>query len=431
MGKETGEERLSFLPLSRRYRQSLQYLEWGRKLIPLATQTFSKGAAYFPEGAYPVYLRKGKGSHVWDVDAHEYIDYICGLGAISLGYNHPAVNRAIAKQLRDGIVFSLPHPLEVEVAELLTDIIPCAEMVRFCKNATDATTAAVKIAREYTGKERIAYCGYHGGSSDWYGIATDRPYGIPRVLKNYIFPFEYNNLSSLEALFAQYDIAGVIMEPMTFTLPEPGFLFGVRELAHHYNAIFILDETLTGFRISLAGGQEYFGVVPDLAIFGKAMGNGMPIAALVGQRDLMKQCEKIFFSYTLGGECLSLAAAKATILTMIKDKTIEHIRGIGTELMATVSEIGFRTIGLPCRFHLTWQEEDNLSRSLLIQELARRGILTHSLGINFCAAHSRSDLFPTVRAYLEVWDIVQQAMREGKINQLLEGKPIQPAFRRA
>lgn len=414
--------------------RSLELLDRAKDLIPLQTNTFSKGPQYFPQGTYPVYLGRGEGGRVWDVDGNEFVDMICGLGAISLGYRYLEVDKAIIIQLLKGISFSLPHPLEVELAELLREIIPCAEMSRFAKNGTDATTAAVRLAKAITEREKVAFWGYHGGGSDWYGATTDRPAGIPKVLQEYIIPFKYNDLHSLEVAFRDNPggIAAVIMEPVQFESPQGGFLHDVRDLAHAHGALFVLDETITGFRMALGGAQEYFQVVPDLACFGKGMGNGMPIAALVGKAEYMSRLEDlpIFFSYTFAGETLSLAAAIATIQEMRSKKTITTCWQRGHQLTSGLVESGLKVIGYPCRPHVTWNGDDALTRSLFMQETATRGLLLHSVGLNFCASHTVDDITKASKAILESWGIVREAHEKGLVKELLRGKPIIPAFRR-
>lgn len=405
--------------------KSFELLHRAENLIPICSQTFSKSPTYFPKGVSPVYLESGSGSHVIDADGNMFIDYICGLGPITLGYNYPAVNNAIIKQLNDGIIFSLPHPLEVELSEKLTQVIPCAEMVRFLKTGSEATQAAVRAARAYTGKNKIAFRGYHGWHSE-FAIGTERPKGIPRVFGDYLLSFEYNNISSLEELFERHDdVAAVIMEPTIIEPPHLGFLQSVLELAHKYGALLLFDETVTGFRMSLGGAQEYFGVVPDLATFGKGAANGMPLSAVVGKRDIMQQFEEIFVSSTFGGECLSLAASLATINEMQQKDTIKHMWGIGMLLISGLNSIGIETKGYPCRPMMVIPDDSPEMRSLLQQELIRKGILIHnSMVLNLCYSHSKEDIDTTIDAI----DASMLDIKSGKVK--LEGEIARPAFRR-
>ena len=273
-----------------------------KRLIPSCTQTFSKGPTQFVQGAAPVFIARGQGSHVWDVDGNEYIDYPMALGPVILGHNYPAVTKAVSKQLQEGTIFSLPHPLEIEVAEILVEIIPSAEMVRFGKNGSDATSGAVRLARAYTGRDLIACCGYHGWH-DWYIGATSRNRGVPEAVRRLTIPFEYNNIEDLRRIFEDHpgNVAAVIMEPVGITEPKNEFLPQVRELTQREGALLIFDEVVTGFRIALGGAQEYFGVAPDLTCLGKAMANGYPLSAVVGRREIMELFDEIFFSFTFGG----------------------------------------------------------------------------------------------------------------------------------
>ena len=279
-------------------------------LIPAGTQTLAKGPGQYVRGVAPKYLARGKGCRVWDVDGNEYLDYQMGIGPLSLGYANPVVDAAIREQLADGITFSLMHPLEVEVAELVRELVPGAEGVRYSKTGCDATTAAVRLARAFTGRDRVLCCGYHGWH-DWYIGVTDRNAGIPRAVAELTATFGYNDLGSvLDAIDDQ--TACVILEPVTFEEPRDGFLSELRRVCDQYGALLIFDEMWTGFRLALGGAQERFSVRADLACFSKAIANGMPISVVTGRREVMALCDKqVFFFTTFGGEALSLAAARA------------------------------------------------------------------------------------------------------------------------
>ena len=241
----------------KRYQQSDFLLERALRTIPLASQTFSKSIAQFPRGASPLFITHGKGSHVWDVDENEYVDFINGLLSISIGYNDPEVTHAVKQQLENGVTFSLPHTLEMEVAELLVELVPCAEKVRFGKNGTDVTSAAIRLARAYTNREHLLVCGYHGWQ-DWYIGSTTRDLGVPKAVKELTHVFQYNDITSLEKWFDLYpdEIAAVIMEPMNVDWPMEGYLQKVRDLAHKNGAVLIFDEIITGCRVSKGGAQE-------------------------------------------------------------------------------------------------------------------------------------------------------------------------------
>jgi len=423
--------------------RSNQLKVMAERLIPSCTQTFSKGPTQFIQGAAPVFLARGEGSHVWDVDGNEYIDYPMALGPIILGHNYPAVTEAVARQMKDGTTFSLPHPLEIEAAQMLVDIIPCAEMVRFGKNGSDATSGAVRVARAYTGRDIIACCGYHGWQ-DWFIGTTTRNKGVPKPVRELTIPFEYNDISSLERIFTEYSgkVAAVIMEPIGVTEPREGFLREVQELTRRENALLIFDEIVTGFRIALGGAQEYFNVTPDLACFGKAMANGYPVAAVVGRREFMEFFDEIFFSFTFGGEVLSLAATVATIREMKERNVIGHLWEQGQRLkdgyniLARESGVDRNTkcIGLAPHTLITFNDENGseslILKSLFQQECLKRGVL-FSGSQNICFSHSNADVEHTLRAYRAALEIVSEAMKSGKIMEKLEGQPVLSVFRRA
>src|SRR4030067_1193023 len=312
--------------MSERYKQSEKLLERALKTIPLGSQTFSKSKTQYPRGVSPCFIARGKGSHVWDVDGNEYIDFVNSLAAVTLGYNDTEVTAAVRAQLEDGIIFSLPHPIEMQVAEKIVEMVPCAEMVRFGKNGPRATSGAVRLSRAYTGRDHVAVCGYHGWQ-DWYIGSTARNKGVPKATRDLTHTFTYNDIESLNKIFKEFpgQVAAVIMEPMNTTEPRDGFLGKVKELTHKNGAVFIFDETITGFRYANGGAQEYFGVTPDLATFGKGIANGYPLSVLAGRKDIMTLMEEVFFSFTFGGETLSLAASLATMSKLQKEPVLETI----------------------------------------------------------------------------------------------------------
>jgi glutamate-1-semialdehyde 2,1-aminomutase/spore coat polysaccharide biosynthesis protein SpsF len=421
--------------------RSEEYWKRAKNIIPAGTQCLSKGPTQFVDGVAPKYLMKGKGCHVWDVDGNEYIDYGMGLRPIILGYCYPAVDKAILEQLKDGITFTLMHPLEVEVAEMLTDIIPCAEAVRYGKNGSDVTTAAIRVARTFTGRDKVAICGYHGWH-DWYIITTEKNRGVPNIMRQLSFTFQYNNIESLKKLLDTYtdEFAAVIMEPVGVTPPENDFLREVQKVAHDHGAVLIFDEIITGFRFSLGGAQEYFNITPDLATFGKAMANGMPISALVGKEEIMNVLNETFFSFTFGGECLSLAAAIATIKELKAKNALSFIWAQGEKLQEgynkLAKELGLekytQCVGYPpstlVKFFGKTSEESLLMKSLVQQELLKRGILWaayHAISYS----HEDKEIDMTLEAFEDALRILKKAIHEGNIERFLEGKPVKPVFR--
>jgi glutamate-1-semialdehyde 2,1-aminomutase/spore coat polysaccharide biosynthesis protein SpsF len=418
-------------------------MERSRRVVPGCAQTFSKGPLSFVEGVSPSFVTRASGAKVWDVDGNEYIDYILGLGPVILGHAHAGVNRAIAEQLENGVAFSLPHTLEVELSELLCSLIPCAEMVRFGKNGSDATAGAVRLARAITGRDKVACCGYHGWQ-DWYIGSTSRHKGVPQAVRDLTLSFPYNDLDALHALFRQHPggIACVIMEPVTFDEPVPGYLAGVREICHSEGALLIFDEVITGFRLDLGGAQKYFGVTPDLACFGKAMANGMPLSAIAGRAGHMRMFEEVFFSLTFGGEAASLAAGLATIRALQREDGISALWRAGSRLRAGTRALIERSNlsgKLDCAGLAPWTtlrclnsspEESLLLRSLFQQECLRRGILTHGNHM-LSVAHEGALIDETLAAYAEVLAVLADAIASGGPARRLEGRPMQAVIRQS
>ena len=421
--------------------QSLSWFRRSQKVIPGCAQTFSKGHTQYVEGVAPLFLQRGEGCRVWDVDGNEYIDYIQGLLPNLLGYAHPEVNAAVARQLAEGHSFSLPHPLEVELAERLTRLIPCAEMVRFGKNGSDVTAGAVRAARACTGRDHIACCGYHGWQ-DWYIGSTTRNLGVPDAVRALTHPFPYNDLPALEKLLNKHSnqFAAIIMEPVNFVEPETEYLQGVKEIAHRHGALLIFDEICSGFHFGLGGAQKRYNVVPDLACFGKAMGNGFPIACVVGLADVMRTFEEIFFSFTFGGETASMAAAMTVLDVLETTDALARMEAQGRVLkdgfnaLANLAGLSDRLV---CVGHPTWSlikfrdtdgKDSLLLRSLFSQELAKRGVLslvTH----NLTAAHDHIAVQKTLEVYAAVFKTIAGWLQEPNPASFLEGKMIQPVFR--
>jgi glutamate-1-semialdehyde 2,1-aminomutase len=427
--------------MQKRYVRSEQMLAHALELIPLASQTFSKSYMQYPRGVSPYFALRGKGCRLWDLDGNEYVDFVNGLLAVTLGYCDPEVDAAVRSQLEDGVVFTLAHPLEVEVAEAIVDMVPSAEKVRFGKNASDATAGAVRAARAFTKRDRVAACGYHGWQ-DWYIGATARNRGVPAATRELTHMFMYNDLESLKSLFARYpgEIAAVIMEPMNVAWPDAGFLEGVRELTREYGALLIFDETITGFRFANGGAQELFGVAPDLSTFGKGLANGFPLSAVAGRADVMTEFEEIFFSFTMGGECLSLAAAKAVLAKLRREPVLETmaargkrlIEGVATRIKAHGVGDFLSTSGHPTWTFLSFRDANELSmwqiKTLWLQEVLARGIL--SLGShNISLAHGDVEVDQLLAVYDEVFPLLREAVYGGHFAQYLRCEPLEPLFR--
>ncbi len=413
-----------------------------KEIIPSGSQTFSKGVTQFVEGFAPKYLHRGKGAYSWDVDNNKYLDYVMGCQPLILGYADPDINKAVINQLKLGSTFSLMNKLELDVTELLIKTVPCAESARFGKNGADVTTIAVRIARAVTGRNHIAYCGYHGWH-DWYIANTDLDSGIPDFNKKLAHSFDYNDLNSLEKIFKKNPnkIACVIMEPLTILKPKNNFLAEVKKMAHHYGALLIFDEIITGFRFSLGGAQELTGVTPDLATFAKAISNAIPLSAVVGKKEYMSELAKTFFSFTYGGDCIGLAAAKACIPKLKRENVPKHLDIVGRLLQDGFNNLAknhkleeyVECIGYPCRtiisFNGRGKYNDLEIKSYFQQELFRRGILWaayHSLSWS----HNKKDIKKTLKAFDEIMGLFKKIISKNlKLRNLIEGIPVRPVFR--
>ncbi len=427
--------------MSERYRRSEELLARAEQTIPLGTQTFSKSKTQFPYGVSPFYATRAQGSQLWDADGNEYIDFISSLAAVTLGYNDPDVTAAVRAQLDNGVIFSLPTELELQVSELLVELVPSAERVRFGKNGSDATAGAIRVARAFTGRDRVAVCGYHGWQ-DWYIGSTARNRGVPESTRSMTHRFEYNNLESLDRLFHEHprEFAAVIMEPMNIAEPAPGFLAGVAEATRRHGAVFIFDEVITGFRFANGGAQELFGVTPDLTTLGKGIANGYPLSAVVGRADIMALMEEVFFSFTMGGEALSLAAAGAALTKLKREPVVEKLRRTGQKILDGTRERitkhgigGFaRTSGHPSWTFLQFANTPTCSqweiKTLFMQEVQARGILSFGTH-NVTYAHTDEDVAKLLRVYDEVFPILCEAVEEGAMKQYLRCTPLQPLFR--
>jgi glutamate-1-semialdehyde 2,1-aminomutase len=418
------------------------WLARARTLIPALTQTLAKGPGQHVRGVAPIYLQRGQGCHVWDVDGNEYLDFTMAVGPLSLGYGYPAVDDAIRAQLEDGITFSLMHPLEVEVAELIATLVPGAERVRFSKTGADVTSAAVRLARAYTGRSKVLCCGYHGWH-DWYIAVTDRNRGIPAESAALTHTVPYDDLAAVEAALDE-DTACVILEPVVFEQPRDGFLTRLAELCRARGVLLVFDEMWTGFRCALGGAQERFGVQADLACFSKAVANGMPLSVLTGRADVMDLLERdVFFFTTFGGETLSLAAAKATLEVMRAADVPAHLETVGSDLrtrydaLAAHLDLDFtRCVGLGCRTMTVFEAKGRAAgadplemKSLVQQELIRRGILWSGFH-NLSFSHGEREVDALLGAFREALLVLRAALEGAGVRASLRGAPVEPVFRK-
>lgn len=422
--------------------KSESWLARSSAVIPGGAQTYSKSWRQHVRGVSPVFLERGSGARVWDVDGNEYVDLVQGLLPNILGYANAAVDRAAYERTTMGHSFSLPHRLEVELAERLVRIIPCAEKVRFAKNGSDATSGAVRAARAFTGRDHVAICGYHGWH-DWYIGTTTRSAGVPAAVQGLSHTFPYNDLPALEALLGSRSgqFAAVIMEPFNFVWPAEGYLEAVKALARKHGAVLIFDEICTGFHFGLGGAQTMFGVTPDLATFGKAMGNGYPISCVAGRRDIMDTFNEIFMSFTFAGDVSAMAASNE-VLDILEEGDAYHRMNAAATALADGARVLADLAGMGTRFvtqgHPNWLllkfvdeagAEDVVLRALWLQEVTRRGVLVISTH-NISAALGRAEVEAVLTAYASAFRFIGGLIASGAdLASHLDGPVPTPAFR--
>jgi glutamate-1-semialdehyde 2,1-aminomutase len=418
-------------------------------LIPAGCHTYAKGDDQYPANA-PAFIARGEGCRVWDTEGREFIEYGMGLRSVTLGHAFRPVVDAVTRQLQRGSNFNRPSPIEVECAEALLAVLPRADMVKFAKDGSTVVSAAVKLARAYTGRVKVAICRDHPFFSynDWFMATTGIPGGIPAAAAGETLTFRYNDLAGAARLFDENDdaIACVLLEPARTTLPVDGFLTQLRELAHARGALFILDETVTGFRWAIGGGQEVFDVTPDLAAFGKALGNGFAVSALVGRREFMElgglhhQRERVFLlSTTHGAETHSLAAAAKVIATYREEDVVGALyrqgdrleRGLGESIKRYGLQSNFVLSGPPCALIFGALDGQGMPsqalRTLFMQEMLKLGILAPSFLVSY--AHDDRAIDRTIEAASTALQVYRRALDDG-VEQYLVGPRIKPVYRR-
>ena len=367
-------------------RRSRDYYDRAMRLVPEQTMTFAKAAHNYPSVWAPRYVKAASGCEVVDVDDNRFIDYTMALGPVILGYNYPRITRAVMEQLACGTIFSLPHYLEVELAEVLERVIPCCEQVRFYKNGADVTGLAIRLARSYTGRRHVLQSGYHG-HHDWYSWVL-REGGTLKELKQYTHSFAYNDLAGVQQLIDRYrsDIAAIIVET-AFDPPRDEFLHKLRRLCDAHGIVYIFDEMWTGFRFGLGGFQEFIDVTPDIGLFSKAVANGFPISLIAGKRVVMDHFGRLWGFTTFGGEILSIRAALETICEIEERDVVKYVHCIGAQLKGGLAEIlkesghdaTIGIVGYDCRFKLT-VPDSTVDHKLCIQEqFLRDGILWNNM----------------------------------------------------
>lgn len=420
-----------------------------RQLIPGGAHTYARGDDQYPEGMAPV-IDRGSGCRVWDIDGNEFVEFGSGLRATVLGHGFEPVVRAVQRHLAGGAGFVRPHRLEREAAERFIDLIPSAEMVKFGVNGSDATTAAVKLARAYTGRDMVAVCRQHPffSTDDWFIVTTPMSAGIPDAVRPLTVSFSYNDLASLEALFEAYPgrIAAVVLEAETGEPPADGFFAGLRQLCDRNGSLLVLDEIITGFRWHERGAQYVYSIEPDLCTFGKGIANGFPLSALAGRREVMRlggyvdDADRVFLlSLTAGAQPWALAAMLAVIDTYEQEGIAGQLHSIGADLRRGVEEavaaagLGgyFQLRGRDC--NLVYVARDAAGqpsqefRTLVLQEFLEHGILAPSFVVN--AAHDPKAISQVVDAVTELMPVYRRALEDG-VGTVLRGRPVRPAFRR-
>ncbi len=431
------------------FTKSLKLQKKFNDLIPGGSHTYAKGDDQFPE-FMPVYIERGEGCHIWDVDGNEYIEYAMGLRSVTLGHNFEPVVTAAYKQMQMGTNFGRPAKIELECAEAFLGMVENAEMVKFSKNGSDSTNGAIKLARAYTGRDMVGICADHPFFSvdDWFICTTPMNAGIPEAIEKMTAKFHFNDLNSIEAMFAEYPgkIACIILEPEKYDPPKDDFLNKAKKICHKNGALFILDEMITGFRWHNGGAQKVYNVVPDLSAFGKAMGNGFSIAALAGNREFMElggihhKKERVFLnSTTHGAETHALAATIATIKFYQENDVIGWLNEQGRKLKEGVNQAS-RELGIEdkvsiigpncCSVYTTRDQDGNPSqpfRTLFIQELMKRGLMMPSSIVSW--SHTDKDIADTVEKILQAMTVYKKALDEG-IEKYLAGRPVAPVWRK-
>ena len=417
-------------------------------LIPGGAHTYAKGDDQYPADMAPV-IERGAGCRVWDLDGNEYVEFGSGLRSTTLGHGFEPVVTAVQSQLARGISFVRPHRIELEAAERLIDLIPSAEMVKFGINGSDATTAAVRLARAFTGRDMVAVCRQHPffSTDDWFIVTTAMSAGIPKETERLTGQFSYNDLDDLTRLFEAYpgQIAAVMLEAETVEPPAPGYFAGLRSLCDRYGALLILDEIITGFRWHERGAQFIYGIEPDLCVFGKGMANGFPLSALAGRREVMRlggfvdDVDRVFLlSQTAGAQPWALAAMMAVVDTYQRERTADQLQRVGGELRRGIEEV-VAGAGLSSHFQLRGRDcnlvyvardgqgqPSQAFRTLVLQEFLERGILAPSFVVS--AAHDPASISRGVDAVAGLMPVYRRALEEG-IEGSLRGRPVRPAIR--
>lgn len=423
-----------------------------RKLIPGGTQLLSKRPERFLPESWPAYYSKAKGVHIWDLDGKEYLDMsISGVGACILGYADPDVERDVISAIQSGSMTTLNCPEEVELAELMCELHPWADMVRFSRAGGEAMAIGARIARASTGRDKIAFCGYHGWH-DWYlaaNLSEDQaldghllpglePAGVPRGLTGTMLPFNYNNFDELESIFAEHgdDLAAVIMEPARSQGPEPGFLEKIREITRRYGAVLVFDEVSSGWRMNTGGIHLTYGVNPDMAVFAKAMSNGYPMAAVIGTEPVMQAAQSTFISSTYWTERIGPVSALATIKKHRRLELGAHLIEMGERVQAGWRQAGRRTglnvdtDGIPPLSHLSFKYDNEAAVATLFTQLMLDRDILATVAFLPCLAHTAALVDRYLEQVEEAFQVCAEAIDRGTVESSLKGPIRHSDFRR-
>ena len=431
--------------------RNIELMEKAKRLIPAGAHTYSKGDDQFPDNA-PKIIERGKGCFLWDVDGNKFLDFGMSLGTIVLGHAYEPVLEAVKRQLDKGVNFVRPSIIEGQLAEMIVDIVPSAEMVKFAKHGSDVTTAALKLARAYTNRDYIARCSNDPFNAvhDWFIGSTVVNRGVPKCVQELTLQFEYNNIESVKKLFDEYPgkIAAVLLEPVSMIEPKDNFLQNLKDLCEKNGVVLIFDEVVSGFKFSLGGAQEMVGVTPHLTALGKAMANGFSVSALAGKKEIMelggidhKNGERVFLlSTTHGGETHSLAAAIATINEIREKNLIKHFWHIGESLQKGIinaaKEVGaldfIEVIGYGCKPGIILKNEKGevsmAARTIFLQETIQRGLLIPYVVPSY--AHKDEDVALAVDIIRDALVKLKNISQQCSIEEAVEGNVVKPVFRK-
>lgn len=434
------------------FEKSNQWRNKAKSLIPGGGHTYSKGDDQFPQLS-PFAIQRGKGGRVWDIDGNEFVDWGMGLSSVLLGHAYEPVLEVVRKELENGCNFIRPSFIEAEVAELVTNTIPSAEMVKFAKNGSNATSAAVKLARAYTGKDIVLRCKDHAFFSidDWFMGNTVVNAGIPQKIRDLTDTFDYNDPQSLIDKITEHqnNISCIILEPAATEEPQNNFLQKIREICTQNQIILIFDEVVSGFRFHPKGAQYLYGVTPDLSAFGKAMGNGFSISALVGKKEIMERggidhkFERVFLlSTTYGGETHHLRAAQKTIELLLQNnyEITKKIWNTGKTLREAYNKIAqqyglseyTQLTGIDCRPYFSFVnrqgDQDPILRTIFMQEMIKHGVLLQTLNPSF--SHNTSEIAQTIEGFEKSLKVLSQAIESNNVHKKLVGNETRPVFRK-